>query len=59
MDDLAYRTATSKSAADLMTDEQADLWAMSYGFADAREMKEWGERVERERLAESASRKGT
>ena len=38
--------------AELLLKEQADLWAMSYGFIDADEMKQWGEQMERERLAE-------
>tara|TARA_R110001599_G_scaffold8548_1_gene41395 strand:- start:1417 stop:1581 length:165 start_codon:yes stop_codon:yes gene_type:complete len=37
---------------ELLLKEQADLWAMSYGFIDADEMKQWSEQMERERLAE-------
>lgn len=39
--------------AELLLKEQADLWAMSYGFTDADEIKHWGERMERERLAKT------
>ncbi|SEQ79035.1 hypothetical protein [Thalassovita taeanensis] len=45
--------------AELLLKEQADLWAMSYGFIDADEMKQWGEQMERERLAKSESKKVT
>jgi hypothetical protein len=38
--------------AEIVVKEQADLWAMSRGFSDADEMKQWGEQMERERLAE-------
>lgn len=38
---------------------QADLWAMSHGFSDADEMKQWGEQMERERLAEFDLKKVT
>ena len=37
--------------AEIVIEEQADLWAMSHGFSDADEMKQWGEQIERERLA--------
>jgi hypothetical protein len=37
--------------AEIVIKEQADLWAMSHGFSDADEMKQWGEQMERERLA--------
>ena len=30
--------------------EEADLWAMWYGFGDAEELKKWGEQAEAERL---------
>ena len=45
--------------AELLPKEQADLWAMSYGFTDADDMKQWGEQMERERLAKSESKKVT
>lgn len=38
--------------AEIVIREQADLWAMSHGFSDADDMKQWGEQIERERLAE-------
>jgi hypothetical protein len=38
--------------AEIVIEEQAELWAMSHGFSDADEMKQWGEQMERERLAE-------
>ena len=44
---------------ELLLKEQADLWAMSYGFIDADEMKQWSEQMERERLAKSESKKVT
>lgn len=44
--------------AEILHKEQADLWAMSYGFGNADEMKQWGEQAEREYLAERASKKG-
>jgi len=37
--------------AELLRSEDADLWAMSYGFNNADELKAEGERLERERLA--------
>ena len=37
--------------AEIVIKEQADLWTMWHGFSDADEMKQWGEQVERERLA--------
>ena len=37
---------------EIVIKEQADLWAMSHGFSDADDMKQWGEQIERERLAE-------
>ena len=43
--------------AEILIKEQADLWAMSQGFSDADEMKQWGEQMERERLAKSESKK--
>ena len=43
--------STSDPDAESVMKEQADLWAMSHGFSDADEMKQWGERMERERLA--------
>ena len=45
--------------AEIVMKEQADLWAMSHGFSDADEMKQWGEQMERERLAKSESKKVT
>ena len=48
----AQDMSSSKTERDLVTDEQADLWAMSYGFADAREMKDWCGRMEKKRLTE-------
>jgi len=36
---------------EIVLKEQADLWAMSHGFSDADEMKQWGEQMERDRLA--------
>jgi hypothetical protein len=45
--------------AEIVIKEQADLWAMSHGFSDADEMKQWGEQMERERLAKSESKKVT
>ena len=44
----------SRTITEILTTEEADLWAMSYGFRGAEEMKEWGEQMERERLAEKA-----
>uniref|UniRef100_UPI004048BDAD hypothetical protein n=1 Tax=Yoonia sp. TaxID=2212373 RepID=UPI004048BDAD len=41
----------SDADAEIVLKEQADLWAMSHGFSDADEMKQWGEQMERERLA--------
>lgn len=43
--------------AEILEREQADLWAMSYGFSDAAEMKQWGEQAEREYLAERQAKK--
>ena len=37
--------------AEIVIEEHANLWAMSHGFSDAGEMKQWGEQMERERLA--------
>jgi hypothetical protein len=37
--------------AEFLIKEQAELWAMSHGFSDADEMKQWGEQMEHERLA--------
>ena len=37
--------------AEIVIKEQVDLWTMSHGFSDADEMKQWGARMERERLA--------
>jgi len=37
---------------EIIIKERTDLWAMSHGFSDANEMKQWGEQIERERLAE-------
>ena len=44
---------------EIIIKERADLWAMSHGFSDADEMKQWGEQMERERLAKSESKKVT
>ncbi|MCW1950226.1 MAG: hypothetical protein KIH44_002520 [Octadecabacter sp.] len=44
----------SDSDAENVIKEQADLWAMSHGFSDVDEMKQWGEQMERERLAKFA-----
>ena len=44
---------------EIVIKERADLWAMSHGFSDADEMKQWGEQMERERLAKSESKKVT
>lgn len=51
-------TDSPDKCADNISD-QAELLAMWYGFEDAGELKEWGEQVERERLDELASVKGT
>ncbi|WP_341235923.1 hypothetical protein [uncultured Sulfitobacter sp.] len=45
--------------AEILIEERADLWAMSHGFSDADEMKQWGKQMERERLAKSESKKVT
>jgi hypothetical protein len=45
--------------AEIVIEEQADLWAMSHGFSDADEMKQWGEQMERERLAKFALKEVT
>ena len=45
--------------AEIVIKEQADLWAMSHGFSDADEMKQWGEQMERERLAKFALKEVT
>lgn len=37
--------------AEIVIKEQADLWAIWHGFSDADEMKQWGEEMERDRLA--------
>ncbi|WP_299567964.1 hypothetical protein [uncultured Sulfitobacter sp.] len=37
---------------EIIIKERTDLWAMSHGFSDANETKQWGEQMERERLAE-------
>ncbi|MEO9824145.1 MAG: hypothetical protein ABJF50_06985 [Paracoccaceae bacterium] len=50
------RTKVSDLEADYFKAENADLWAMWYGFGDADELKEWGEKMERDRLAELASK---
>lgn len=42
---------------DLLGYHNADLWALSFGFIDASELKEWGEQMERERLTEQTSNK--
>lgn len=51
-------TTTCLPKTEVLEDEQANLWAMSYGFGDTDEMKEWGEQMERDRLAEIAFKKG-
>ena len=45
--------------AEFVIKEQADLWAMSHGFTDADEMQQWGEQMERERLAKFALKEVT
>ena len=45
--------------AKIVIKEQADLWAMSHGFSDADEIKQWGEQMERERLATFALKEVT
>ena len=45
--------------AEIVIKEQADLWAMSLGFSDADDMKQWGEQMERERLAQFDLKEGT
>ena len=49
---------SQKTSYPVSNSEDADLRAMSYGFGCAAEMKAWGERMERERIAEQASSKG-
>lgn len=39
---------------DIFAHEDTHLYALSLGFDSAADMKEWGEQVERERLAELA-----
>ena len=53
-DDWPTLSPHSAEETEMLMREKADLWAMSYGFRDTEEMKEWGEQVERERLAEKA-----
>lgn len=45
--------------AKIVIKEQADLWAMSHGFSDADEIKQWGEQMERERLTKFALKEVT
>ena len=45
--------------AEIVIKEQADLWAMSHGFSDADEMKQWGEQMECDRLSEFDSKEVT
>ena len=44
--------ASREQTATTMQEEAADLWAMCYGFADAQELKAWGEEAERDRIGE-------
>ena len=43
---------------DLLQKEQADLWAMSYGFSSAEDMQQWGDQAEKEYQEEQALKKG-
>lgn len=45
--------------AEIVIKEQVHLRAMSNGFSDADEMKQWGEQMERERLAKFALKEVT
>lgn len=48
--------APEKKVSDL-AEEGANFWAMSLGFNDADELRQWGEKVERNRLTELAFKK--
>lgn len=54
-DPYAPRRLTAEET-EILNNEKNELWAMSYGFSDADEMKEWCAQNERERLAELAER---
>ncbi len=47
----------SDQDAEIIVKERADLWAMSHGFSDGDDMKQWGEQMECERLAKFGSKK--
>lgn len=47
--------ATAAEEKEKRREHNADLWAMSYGFKDAADLKAEGERMERERLPETAN----
>lgn len=52
MSKLFSKSASRARKTETMREEAADLLAMSYGFANADELKSWGEEAERERLGE-------